>query len=348
LKKNAIDKARPAGFAGRIASVRTRVAGIREGLRADPTGTRASLSLSRLFDASRRAQGSTLNEVRARESKRGTRLRRDRTHTDTEAGAEVPGPARPERKLSRTLKFGIVGGMLSLALSIGIPMAAAAMGWEFNSNYHAPGLPADPGFFDLARLAFGAAVMAPISEEVVFRAGILGGMMAVAGKIARNPVVREWIPAVLSAVIFAAVHETADPVLLGARIISSLVYARIYQKDGMTATIILHGIHNGFLVTGAIASALFGPIGGSAGMLLSAGLLVYGTQWAWRGLKREKADVESGKLAPYRLSPRLAGILAAILLFGTAVFSLSAFANILWGGAAAGLILYGFLNKPSA
>ena len=60
-----------------------------------------------------------------------------------------------------------------------------------------------------------ASVMAPISEEVIFRGGLMGGIRNATRRI---PVVGQfWIPAVVSSAVFVAMHDLSDPVLFSTR-----------------------------------------------------------------------------------------------------------------------------------
>ncbi|MFC1679606.1 lysostaphin resistance A-like protein [Elusimicrobiota bacterium] len=312
----------------------------------DRTGVRASSSISRFFDGTPARRAAESGPVLGRQNAGRQSGLRSRSSETKGRNAAVPQPDKPKRGLKRSYKVGLVGAAVGLTFTLIIPAIAAALGYDFHSNYAGPSLGEGASIVGLVRLVLAVVVMAPIAEEVIFRGGILGGLTGLGKKIAKNKFVSFWLPAVISAVIFAVVHETADPVLLTARTLGALVFAWVYHKEGIHASIAMHGFNNAFAMSGLVGYALFGPVGATVttlGMLLIGGIMIWRSA---RSLNRQKEDRKAGRIQPYPLTYKSALVLAAILVFGVMFVSLSPLTSVLWMIGAGALFFYAGLKKP--
>lgn len=214
-------------------------------------------------------------------------------------------PAQPKSSWKRTFSVGYVAAVGSLVATMLIVGVAQALGHVLHPNYASPaeGL-SDPSLIQAGVLFVAASIMAPIAEEIIFRAGIQGGLSKVTKFLRLGSFV---IPAVLGSLIFVAVHETADPVLFGARLVGALLFAYVYQKEGMLASMAMHFFHNGLLTAPIFAAAIVGAlgVGGAAAGLLSFGIMGAGLVAAvvyfiksWKLLRSQREDIKSGALAP--------------------------------------------------
>ena len=164
-------------------------------------------------------------------------------------------------------------------------------------------------------------ILAPISEEAIFRGGLMRWLESKTGRFA-GEIGRFWIPALVSSVVFTLLHETADPVLIVARVLGALVLARVYYKEGVLASMVTHGVFNGILGLALIAGAFHLPFAGAIGLGVSA---VTTLIWAARSLWKERAARASGAVVPVRVTPAIARTLATVLFVGTALAAM-------WGG----------------
>ncbi|TPW16862.1 MAG: hypothetical protein FD126_3786, partial [Elusimicrobia bacterium] len=104
-------------------------------------------------------------------------------------------------------------GVMGLILELGLIAVAAALGHSPDGNYKGPSLGENATVVQALTVVFGAGVLAPVTEEVIFRGTIEGGMRAGLSRFVNSEAARFWIPAVISSLIFVSAHETADPVL---------------------------------------------------------------------------------------------------------------------------------------
>lgn len=250
-------------------------------------------------------------------------------------------PASPKSSWKRTFSVGYLGAVASLVATMAIVGTAQALGYVLHPNYASPadGL-ADPSLIQAGVLFVAASIMAPIAEEIIFRAGIQGGLSKVTKFLRLGSFV---IPAVLGSLIFVAVHETADPVLFGARLVGALLFAYVYQKEGMLASMAMHFFHNGLLTAPIFAAAIVGAlgIGGAAAGLLSFGIMGAGVVAAvayviksWKLLRSQREDVKSGALTPKAFTPAMGWWSMMALLFGFSFLM----PNIFWLAGAVALM----------
>lgn len=311
--------------------------------------------LGRLFDNSRRssagaapvpAQASEPRTIAALSpaAPRGS----EGAASQDKAGQE---PAKPRSSMSRSIKVGITLAAIGLAVNVIVPMVAHAAGYQFHPNYRGPNAIPIKSLADIARMAVASTVMAPVTEEVAFR-GVLMGSLAVGGAKLANwlggrPALKEalghWLPAIVSSVIFVALHETADMVAFGIRLATALLMSEAFHREGLFASISLHIANNLVPMVGMVGGMLLGPPGGA---LLS--LLTLIAEWAlankfWGELKDESPERKAGLIVPKPLTPAWALGMAALSGLGVLLFAFSVKGAILWGSAGVVLALYAAL-----
>ena len=206
-----------------------------------------------------------------------------------------------------------------LAFNFTASWAAETLGYVPHSNYEAPALPQAATLADAGSLFFMAAVMAPIVEEIVFRAGLLSGIEWLTRKAVRRGA--GIVASVLSSAIFVVLHETADPFLIGVRLAGALLMATTYKREGLMASIILHAVNNGVLIGGMLLSSFLSP---GLAMILGGGSLALGAgaaAWAARGIFKQRADRREGRIGRHELTPKSALVLAALLGLGALLLS---------------------------
>ena len=227
----------------------------------------------------------------------------------------------PKTSWKRTLSLGFLGAVLPLVLTGVIVGVSMLLGHELNPNYSSPaeGFGASPSIGQALVLTGAAAVMAPVAEEIVFRAGLQGGLAKLTKFLRLGSF---WVPAVLSSLIFVAIHETSDPVLFTTRFIHSMILAGLFKKEGVLASMAAHGFFNGLLTVPVLFAALTGllPLDPTGMGLAQLGLIgaaftaaiVYSVK-AFRYLKGQRPDVASGAVVakPFELRH---GVAAALLL----------------------------------
>jgi len=232
---------------------------------------------------------------------------------------------------------------LIFAVQAGIPLVAAALGYEAHPGYQNP-FREDPNGVHPLVMALAVPVMFPIAEEVLFRVGLLGGIH----KLLSRPGVKErfafWTAAVLSSIVFVVVHETQDPVLMAARLAGALLLSQAYRKGGYLASVFTHGVIN--LQPTLLMMALW--TAGEAGMGLALlGELAALAVLAFLFSRRLRRDARAGSpVSPYPLTPSLAGTLAVILWAGVAMMWNVGLLPILWGVPALWLTRRSLRNQP--
>ncbi len=166
-------------------------------------------------------------------------------------------PAAPKTNWKRTLSVGFLAASVPLFITAVITGVAQALGYAFNSNYNSPAASFGevPGLLEAGVLVVAAAVMAPVAEEIIFRAGLQGGLAKVTKFMRLGSFV---VSATLVSLLFVAIHETSDPVLFATRFIHSLILAWAFKKEGLLASMAAHGFFNGLLTLPILAGALVG------------------------------------------------------------------------------------------
>lgn len=296
-------------------------------------------TLDGLFDASRAPAAADLS-VAGREGKTAAPLARTQVQPTRRSfwGPSRPQQDKPRSEFSRSLKVGFIGAVLPLIVTFVSITVAQLLGYELHPNYGNP----SEGVVTIVQaglFAVMAAFAAPISEEVVFRAGV---MKALRGAFGWVPKLGAYvIPAVLSSALFVVIHETADPLLMATRFVHALVLAHIYHKEGLPASMAAHGFFNGLLTMPLLLTAILGPaIGGIASLALTP-LSLYLAYRFWKQVKGQKADKDAGTLVPFRFSKAQATWLA-IALFAAFVLLQ---ANPIWLAGGVGLLIYRYQQK---
>ncbi|MCX5787664.1 MAG: CPBP family intramembrane metalloprotease [Elusimicrobia bacterium] len=301
-------------------------------------GASVNGELSAFYDGSAVLRGN-VEAVGTGQASRLTPQKLSRASLRSEERTAAETPPAPRSSFSRTFKVGAVGAALMLFVSEVIPEAAAAFfKYAPHPNYQAPGMEVQSVFGAIALMTV-LSILAPISEEAIFRGGLMRWLRAKTGRFA-GEIGSFWIPALVSSVVFTLLHETADPVLIAARVLGALVLARVYYKEGVLASMVTHGVFNGILGLALIAGAFHLPMAGAIGLGASA---VSTLIWAVRSLWKERAARASGAVVPVGMTPAIARTLATVLFVGTALvamwggLSLAVGGGIIWIPAAFGL-----------
>lgn len=236
-------------------------------------------------------------------------------------------PAAPRQSLARSALVGWVAAIVPFCLTVAAIATAAAFGYEIHPNYSPPAQPALNAPAVAGALVMGA-VMAPVSEEVIFRAGLMGGI----GKLTRRvPRLGDfWLPALSSSLVFVLLHETAEPLLIATRLVHSLIMSRAYHKEGLASSIFAHGFFNGL----ALTLPLLGMAPAAAALLALSAL-------ACVVLGRQRGDRRAGRLVPYELGAGASLSLAGLLLAGVYVLP-----NLVWFLGMIGWLWYGWKSLP--
>ena len=238
----------------------------------------------------------------------------------------------PKTSWKRTFSLGFLGAVLPLVLTGVIVGVSMLLGHELNPNYSSPaaGLGTTPSIAQALILTGAAAVMAPVAEEIVFRAGLQGGLAKLTKFLRMGSF---WVPAVLSSLIFVAIHETSDPVLFTTRFIHAMILAGLFKKEGVLASMAAHGFFNGILTLPLLVAAVAGLLPASAGLsaaIAFAGVLTAATVAVKAGLhlKRNARKLVS---VPLLILGALALAAAGLLPFGMDPVSQSGYGVILAG-----------------
>jgi membrane protease YdiL (CAAX protease family) len=245
-----------------------------------------------------------------------------------------PGGTPPASSLKRTLSVGFLAAVIPLAITIAAISIALFLGYKLHSNYYNGSLNAEaPAMIQAAASWVGAAVMAPISEEAIFR----GGMQGTLAKITKKLHLRSFVvPALITSLLFVAIHETADPLLFSTRLVHSMILGYTYAKEGILAAMAAHGFFNGLLALSVVFTALGLPWLG----LATEPVALYFAYKSYQVLKAQKLDIASGALAPKRMSSGLAFAFAVILLAGYYLLM----PNIMWLVGAVALMIRAILK----
>ena len=242
-------------------------------------------------------------------------------------------PQAPRTSTKRTWAVGLLGATIPLAITMISVTVAQLLGYQLHPNYQGPMTEAAPSIIQALAIWVGAAIMAPISEEAIFRGGMQGTLAKLTKKLRLGDFV---VPTVIVSTLFVALHETSDPLLFGTRFVHAMILAWIYKKEGVLAAMAAHGFFNGLLALSIVFSAIGMPWLG----LLTVPAAIWASVRAAKFLKGQKPDVRSGALAPKPLTPLLSLLFAALLTAG--YFFLMP--NIFWALGAAAL-LYAAIRK---
>ncbi|MDX6770420.1 MAG: CPBP family intramembrane glutamic endopeptidase [Elusimicrobiota bacterium] len=233
-------------------------------------------------------------------------------------------PSAPKTSWKRTAAVGYLAAVVPLVVTAVIVTAASLLGHELNPNYTSPaeGMGDTPSLLQAGMLFGAAAILAPIAEEIVFRAGLQGGLAKLTKFMRLGSF---WVPAALVSLLFVAIHETSDPVLITTRFIHAMVLAWAFKKEGLLASMAAHGIFNGLLTLPILAAAGVGALGlaPEAAGLMTLGVLgaafvagiVYAVK-AVRYLLRQRADRKSGAVAPKPFTPAHGWLALVIMAAG--------------------------------
>lgn len=244
------------------------------------------------------------------------------------------GPdAAPATSLKRTFSVGFLAAVVPIAVTMVTVVIAQLLGYTLHPNYQGPSAGEVPTILSALAMWVGAAIMAPVSEEAIFRGGLQKKISQITSKLHIGDFV---IPATITSMIFVALHETSDPVLFFTRFVHAMILSHVYHKEGILASMAAHGFFNGLLALSVVLSALGLPWLGLA--VVPAAL--YFAVKAARTLRAQKPDIASGALAPKRLGAAVAFIMAAVLALG--YFFLMP--NIFWAIGAVALIVKGIME----
>ncbi|MEQ1934987.1 MAG: type II CAAX endopeptidase family protein [Fimbriimonadaceae bacterium] len=105
---------------------------------------------------------------------------------------------------------------------------------------------ATSGPWGTAAIIVSAVIVAPIVEEIIFRGLILPAMHRLTGKA--------WIAIVVTNLLFASMHSTGIPAWGALAMIGVVCSLAVYQTGSLYPAMVMHGIHNGVLVTMLILS----------------------------------------------------------------------------------------------
>lgn len=235
----------------------------------------------------------------------------------------------PRSTLKRTFAVGVLGAVAPLVFTMVTVSVAQLLGYHLHPNYTSPVGAAVPGLVQALAIWAGAAIMAPVSEEAIFRGGLQGGILArISAKLKLGSFV---VPAIITAVAFTALHETSDPVLFGTRLAQALLLSWVYKKEGILASMASHGIFNGLLAITLVFTAMGAPLLS----LAVAPLVIAAVLKARAYLKAQKPEIASGAVAPVRLSAAVSVALAALLAAGYFLIM----PNIVWPVGAVALLI---------
>lgn len=249
---------------------------------------------------------------------------------------QAPNDAPPTTSVKRTLSIGFLAAVIPITLTMVTVVIAQLLGYELHPNYQGPAGTAAMTLLQAVAVWIGAAVMAPVSEEAIFRGGMQGRLAKISAKFHLGSFVA---PAVITSLIFVALHETSDPVLFATRFVHAMILSYVYQKEGILAAMAAHGFFNGLLALSIVFTAIGMPLLGLA--VVPAAL--YFAVKAAKVVRAQKPDIASGALAPIRLNASLSFLLAGVLMLGYFFIM----PNIFWPIGAVALLIKGMLLLKS-
>lgn len=223
-----------------------------------------------------------------------------------------PNVAPPATSLKRTFAVGFLAAVIPMAITFASTSIAQLLGYHLHPNYQGAVGGGDlvPSMLQALSIWVSTAVMAPVSEEAIFRGGMQGGLAKLSGKLHLGSFV---FPSLITSVIFVALHETADPLMFATRMVQAMILSFVYHKEGILSSMAAHGFSNGMLMLPLIFFAAGMPV------LSAAPLLPLALYFAWRSAKLLRAQtfaVASGALAPKPMARLTALLFAALLLLG--------------------------------
>lgn len=246
---------------------------------------------------------------------------------------QAPGDAPPATSLKRTLSVGLLGAVIPLAITMAAVTVAQLLGYQLHPNYEGPMGSAGMSVLQAVAVWIGAAVMAPVSEEAIFRGALQGRLAKLSAKLRLGSFVA---PAIITSLIFVALHETSDPLLFATRFVHAMILSYVYQKEGILASMAAHGFFNGLLAVSIVATAMGMPWLS----LAAAPAALFFAYKSWKTLKAQKPDISSGALIPKTMSGPLALAFAAILMLGYFFIM----PNIFWPIGAVALLINGIMK----
>jgi len=238
----------------------------------------------------------------------------------------------PATSVKRTLSVGFLAAVVPIAITMVTVVVAQLLGYTLHPNYQGPSAGEVPTILSALAMWVGAAIMAPVSEEAIFRGGLQKKISQITSKLHAGAFI---VPAVITSLIFVALHETSDPVLFATRFVHAMILSYVYHKEGILASMAAHGFFNGLLALSVVLSAVGLPWLGLA--VVPAAL--YFALKAARTLRAQKPDIASGALTPKPLSAGLSFLMAGVLALG--YFFLMP--NIFWIIGAVALIVKGIM-----
>ncbi len=242
-------------------------------------------------------------------------------------------PANPRTSLKRTFSVGFLAAVVPIAITMITVAIAAALGHELHPNYKGPVGDALPSLLQAIGIWIGAAIMAPVSEEAIFRGGIQGRLAKLTKKLRLGDFV---VPALITSTFFVALHETSDPVLFATRMVHALILSYVYKKEGILAAMAAHGFFNGLLALTVVFTALGLPV-------LSLAVLPVAGYYSWRSwkvIKEQRPLIASGALKPMPMSGLVSLIFAALLTLGYVMLM----PNVFWLVGAVILGIHGLMK----
>jgi len=236
--------------------------------------------------------------------------------------------------IKRTFSVGFLAAIVPITFTMITVAVAQMLGHELHPNYKGPMGTETMTIVQAVAVWVGAAVMAPISEEAIFRGGLQGRLAKLGAKLHLGSFVA---PAVITSLIFVALHETSDPVLFATRFAHAMVLSYVYQKEGILASMAAHGFFNGLLALSIVLSAMGMPWLGLAVVPLA----LFFSVKAAKLIRKQKPAKASGDLAPMPMTKTMAVAFAVLLMLGYFLLM----PNIFWALGAAALIYFAVRAK---
>lgn len=203
--------------------------------------------------------------------------------------------------------------VVKLIIILLAPEAALAV----PSNYSPWGLGEGADVGEALRFLIRGGILAPISEEVLFRGGVQGGLLILCGLWRPLRRIEFWGPALVSAFIFVCLHETSNGVFILIRMIGALALARVFYDAGLLAAIAMHGAGNLFWAVLIVSERFFGFDG--VALSLAGMVWIFGSAciiWApWRRFSWTAAVPRQRKLR--RCPAAIAALCATMIVVGT-------------------------------
>ncbi|MBI4056809.1 MAG: CPBP family intramembrane metalloprotease [Elusimicrobia bacterium] len=217
----------------------------------------------------------------------------------------------PQSSLSRSFKVGALTMLLVTAMELAFTYVPMIFGYHTETVFgmpfstHANQIETGKNFYDMV-------LMSPVSEEVVYRAGAVGGTSWALSKMGISKKTAFWISAVASSVLFSLSH-TNYPVSLVTRLTAGLILSYVYRQEGLMAAIAGHGFMNLQAAVAAFWRHSPHPWLAIPTALLFCAVMAFWIYKSEKDLRRELPLRKAGKIVPYRISARDAILMATIL-----------------------------------